>query len=181
MMNAKGTAIGAIACVALAACSQSSEPSPATVTPSPTAIPVEPDSGNGSGAPPIPGTTVARQTIRTMPARLRGDWHKDDLGRAPTAEDCDRRLRGSIDWDRLITVDENGFSYFETGGRIMEVHNRTEAMIDATFDTTYADTPTQARMDFALQNDGTMAVNDDDGDGRMSVKQYIRCPKGTGS
>ena len=114
---------------------------------------------------------------QTMPARLRGDWHKDDLGRAPTAKDCDPRLRGTIDWDRLITVGDGGYSYFETGGRILEVHNRTDTMIDATFDTTYADTPTSERRDFALQPDGTMAVNKDDGDGVMDVTQYIRCPE----
>ena len=179
MINARGTALGSIVCLMLAGCSQSSEPSPSTATPSPTARPVEPDSGNGSGAPPLP--EASQNFAETMPVRLRGDWHKDDLDRAPTIEDCDPRLRGTIDWDRLITVDENGYSYFETGGRIMEVHNRTDTMIDATFDTTYADTPTQARLDFALQSNGTMAVNEDDGDGRMSVKQYIRCPKGTGS
>ncbi|MDG6077898.1 hypothetical protein E3U23_01625 [Erythrobacter litoralis] len=167
------------ACLALAACSQSAETPPDTPTPSPTMMPVEPDGGNGSGAPPL--EAASQSTVKTMPSRLRGDWHKDDLGRAPGAEDCDPRLRGTIDWDRLITVDENGYSYFETGGRIMEVHNRTDTLIDATFDTTYADTPTQARLDFALQSNDTMAVNEDDGDGQMSTKQYIRCPKGTGS
>ncbi|WP_100260473.1 hypothetical protein [Qipengyuania seohaensis] len=113
----------------------------------------------------------------TMPQEMRGIWHKDILGRAPDTEECDPRLRGTIDWDRLITVRDSGYVYFEMSGRIMEVHNRTDTMIDATFDTTYADTPTSERRDFALQNDGTLAINLDDGDGAMQVVQYRRCPE----
>ncbi|MBX7513519.1 hypothetical protein K3179_03050 [Qipengyuania sp. GH38] len=112
-----------------------------------------------------------------MPQEMRGIWHKDILGRAPNAEECDPRLRGTIDWDRLITVRDSGYVYFEMSGRIMEVHDRTDTMIDATFDTTYADTPTSERRDFALQGDGTLAINLDDGDGTMQVVQYRRCPE----
>ena len=114
---------------------------------------------------------------RTMPSEMRGVWHKDDLGRAPTAQDCDPSLRGTIDWDRLMTVRGEGYSYFETGGRIMEVHARTDRMIDATFDTTYADTPTSERRDFALQPGGMLAVNADNGDGGKETTRYIRCPE----
>ena len=168
--------------LALAACAPGTEDAErAPAADSRERIPVEPDSGTGAGAPPIPETatrTAAPNTFaRTMPQGLRGDWHKDDLGRAPTKEDCDPRLRGTIDWDRLITVRDNGYSYFETGGRIMEVHNRTDTMIDATFDTTYADDPTSERRDFILQPDGTMAINNDDGDGILDVTQYRRCPR----
>ena len=138
------------------------------------------ESGSAETAAPVEQDaqdTAEKDFARTMPESLRGDWHKDDLGRAPTAEDCDPRLRGTIDWDRLITVREGGYSYFETGGRIMEVHNRTDTMIDATFDTTYADTPTSERRDFALQDDGSMAINLDDGDGTMNVVEYLPCPE----
>ena len=174
MIVTKNLLIAAACGVLVASCAnESGEPNPAE-----TMIPVEPDGGIGDGAPPIPSPASSQSLAKTMPVQLRGDWHKDDLGHAPTAQDCDPRLRGTIDWDRLITVNEGGYSYFETGGRIMEVHARTDTMIDATFDTTYADTPTSARQDFALQNDGTMAVNEDDGDGQMTVKEYIRCPEG---
>ena len=132
----------------------------------------------GMAEPPVATPTAQATLAKTMPVKLRGDWHKDDLGRAPTPKDCDPRLRGTIDWDRLITVDEGGYSYFEMGGRITTVHRRTDTMIDATFDTTYADTPTSERRDFALQPDGTMAVNRDDGDGVMEVTQYRPCPSG---
>lgn len=134
------------------------------------------ESGTVPEAGPSPATPD-RALATTMPADLRGDWHKDDLGRAPTDDDCDTRLRGTVDWDRLMNVRDDGYGYFETGGRIMTVHNRTNSMIDATFDTTYADTPTSERRDFALQDDGTLAVNADDGDGVMKVTQYRRCPE----
>ncbi|EDL49383.1 hypothetical protein [Erythrobacter sp. SD-21] len=126
--------------------------------------------------PPLSETRNA-PLAKTMPSAMHGDWHKDDLGRTPTPQDCDPRLRGNIDWDRLITVRDEGYSYFETGGRIMEVHARTDRMIDATFDTTYADTPTSERRDFALQPGGTLVVNADKGNGGMDVTRYIRCPE----
>lgn len=114
---------------------------------------------------------------KTMPTAMFGRWHTDDLGRAPTTADCDPELDATRDYDRLITVYQVGYGYFETGGRIIDVHARTDSMIDATFDTTYADTPTQARKDFALQANGTLAVNHDDGDGQAEVTQYRRCPE----
>ncbi|NVD45548.1 hypothetical protein [Qipengyuania atrilutea] len=142
-----------------------------------TRMPVEPDGGIGDGAPPIAASTASASFAKTMPVRLRGDWHKDDLGRVPEAEDCDPRLRGTIDWDRLVTVDEGGYSYFETGGRITDVHGRTDTMIDAAFDTTYADTPTSTRRNLTLQSDGTMTVREEDGNGQPTIKKYIRCPE----
>lgn len=128
---------------------------------------------------PTPSVSESQNAplAKTMPSAMHGDWHKDDLGRAPTAQDCDPRLRGTIDWDRLMTVRDEGYSYFETGGRIMEVHARTDRTIDATFDTTYADTPTSERRDFALEGGGTLAVDADNGDGGMDVTRYIRCPE----
>ncbi len=139
-------------------------------------MPVEPDGGIGDGAGP-PDPLQDAEFEESMPQALRGSWRKDDLGRAPETADCDIYRPANQSRDRVVTVREGGYSHFETGGRIMEVHNRTDEMIDATFDTTYADTPTSARKDFALQPDGTMAVNNDDGDGRMDVSTYRRCPE----
>lgn len=136
--------------------------------PAGTPVPAAPESAQ------VPGADLAQ----TMPRSLRGDWHRNDLGRAPDAADCDERLRGTIDWDRLITVRETGYSYFETGGRIVDVHARTDSMIDATFDTTYADTPTSERRNFALQPDGTLAVSHETGEGTTDVAEYRRCPEG---
>ncbi len=162
----------------LAACGQAPEAAPAEVE---TAIPVEPDGGIGDGAPPPDGT--ARQPddsdtlAATMPQTLRGQWREDDLGRAPRAEDCNQTSQSNRNFGKVLTVRADGYSLFESGGRIMTVHQRTDTMVDATFDTTYADTPTSARQDFAIQADGTLAVNDDDGDGTPSVTQYRPCPE----
>ena len=112
----------------------------------------------------------------TMPAAMLGRWHEDTLGHAPTAVDCDPESDATRDYDRLITVRETGYGYFETGGRIMEVHDRNDRMIDATFDTTYADTPTQARKDFSLQANGSLVVQYDSGEESETIR-YQRCPE----
>ena len=112
-----------------------------------------------------------------MPPAMMGRWHINNLGRAPKAADCDPERDATRDYDRLITVREGGYGYFETGGRIADVHNRSDRMIDATFDTTYADTPTSERRVFALQPDGSLAVKTVGGDGVMNVTQYFRCPE----
>ena len=159
--------------LSLAACgSAEEEPAEPVSNPSEAAETQSAPSPQTAEADPEPASFA-----RTMPQEMRGIWHKDILGRAPDAEECDPRLRGTVDWDRLITVRDTGYVYFEMSGRIMEVHNRTDTMIDATFDTTYADTPTSERRDFALQSDGTLAINLDDGDGTMQVVQYRRCPE----
>ena len=161
-----------VATLALVACNRAADDADA-VQPGPS------PSAQRSQAPVAqPTAEPARQDFaRTMPSGMRGDWHKDDLGRALQAQDCDPRLRGTIDWDRLITVTDTGYSYFETGGRITTVHDRSDTLIDATFDTTYADDPTSERRDFTLRPDGTMQVNAPAGDGRMATTRYIRCPR----
>lgn len=145
------------------------------------AVPVQDQSLSDEASTPEPSPTPSQSDgqsfAKSMPAEMLGDWHKDDLGHAPTAEDCDPRLRGTIDWDRLMTVREGGYSYFETGGRIIEVHGRTDTTIDATFDTTYADDPTSERRDFALLPGGTLVVNADGGNGVRDIIRYRRCPE----
>lgn len=112
----------------------------------------------------------------TMPLAVRGQWRQNDLGRVPTSEDCNQSSQSNRNFGKVLTINVRGYSFFEDGGRIIEVHSKTDAMIDATFDTTYADTPTSARKDFALQSDGSLAVNNDDGDGRLDVIEFLRCP-----
>ena len=112
---------------------------------------------------------------KTMPSTMLGRWHIDDLGRPPTTEDCDLSRDGTRDYDRLMTVREAGYGYFETGGRIMEVHARTDEMIDATFDTTYADEPTSARVKFTRRGDGPLAVQDESG--QLETDLYRPCPE----
>lgn len=163
------------AALALAACSQDPQ--------APVDSDVAPENADDDEIVQASETSLADTTREgpaaqqdTMPAAMHGRWHQDDLGRAPTAADCDPARDATRDYDRLITVREGGYSYFETGGRIMEVHDRTDRMIDATFDTTYADTPTQARKDFALQADGSLVVQGDSGE-ESEPTRYQRCPE----
>ena len=155
--------------LALAACAASDEPADETM------IPVEPDGGIGDGATPLAEPTDERAS-RTMPAALRGQWREDDLGRDPTEEDCDQTSSTNQNFGKVLTVRADGYSLFEEGGEIAEVHNRSDRMIDATFAVPTPNGTTPRRKDFALQSDDTLAVNDDDGDGRMSVTQYRPCP-----
>ena len=128
-------------------------------------------------AVPSPAATSTERTAfaSTMPEAVRGQWRENDLGRDPTREDCNQTSQSNSNFGKVLTVDAGGYSVFEDGGRIIDVHNRTDDMIDATFDTTYADTPTRARKDFALQSNGSLAVNNDDEDGRAKSIEYLRC------
>ncbi|MXO87011.1 hypothetical protein GRI38_13335 [Altererythrobacter aurantiacus] len=163
--------------LALAACSPATEEALGDAEAGEEMIPVEPDGGTGAGAPPLPTDTQAEaeEFAQTMPNAIRGTWREDNLGRAPTAEDCNQTSTTNRNFGKVLTIREDGYSLFETGGDIIEVHNRTDEMIDATFNTSYGDRPSRARKDFALQPGGTLAVNNDDGDGRLSVTQYRRC------
>ncbi len=112
---------------------------------------------------------------KTMPAALHGVWRQDDLGGAPTAEDCNQTSASNKNFGKVMTVRADGYSLFEDGGRIIETHNRTDETIDATFDTTYADTPTKARRNFVMQPAGTLVVTDLGG--TSPTVEYRPCPK----
>ena len=169
--------------LALAACgSDETVPTDERDEVAPTVSPADQDtSGATDSAGSEPDDAVEEpaedEVAQTMPRAVRGQWRENDLGRDPTREDCNQTSSTNRNFGKVLTVRADGYSLFESGGRIIEVHNRTDAMIDATFDTTYADTPTTARKDFALQPGGSLAVNDDDGDGRLSVTEYLRCPR----
>lgn len=127
--------------------------------------------------PTLPETaTVSMASAGTMPEAVRGQWRENDLGRDPTREDCDQTSQSNNNFGKVLTINARGYSLFEDGGRIIEIYSRTDDSIDATFDTTYADTPTQARRSFALQSQGRLAVKDVQGDGRLDASEYLRCP-----
>ena len=117
---------------------------------------------------------ASRAWSRTHPA-LHGVWRQADLGGALTAEDCNQTSASNKNFGKVITVRPDGYTLFEDGGRIIEVHNRTDETIDATFDTTYADTPTKARRNFVMQPDGTLVVTDLGG--TSPTVEYRPCPK----
>jgi len=122
-------------------------------------------------------TSIKRTaSTSTMPAAILGQWRQDDLGRDPTGEDCNQSSQSNGNFGNVLNVYARGYSVFEDGGRIIDVHRRTDATIDATFDMTYADTPTQARRNFALKPNGSLVVSDDEAAGRPDVTAYLRCP-----
>lgn len=125
---------------------------------------------------PAPISSEPTASPGTMPEVVRGQWRESDLGRDPTREDCDQTSQSNSNFGKVLTVNAGGYSLFEDGGRIIDVHSRTDNSIDATFDTTYADTPTRARRSLALQPTGALAVNDNYGDGRSDLTEYLRCP-----
>ena len=125
--------------------------------------------------PSSPPSRPNDQMAATMPTSLRGEWREDDLGRTPTLEDCNQTSPTNRNFGKVLTVRPEGYNLFESAGIIMQIHDRSRNMIDATFDTTYADISTQARREFALRSNGTLLVNDD-ADGRLSVTRYVRCP-----
>lgn len=112
----------------------------------------------------------------TMPEAVRGQWRENDLGRDPTREDCNQTSQSNRNFGKVLTITAEGYSLFEEGGRIIAVHSRSDESIDATFDTTYADTPTRARRSVALQSKGALAVTDDYGGGRVDLTEYLPCP-----
>lgn len=133
------------------------------------------ETGRAGHGPAVDSTRRADLT-QSMPVAFRGHWRENDLSRDPTHEDCNQTSQSNRNFGKVLTINAEGYSLFEDGGRIIDVHGRSEHMIDATFDTTYADTPTRARKDFALRSDGSLAVNRDDEDGRPDVTEYLRCP-----
>lgn len=125
---------------------------------------------------PAPTSIDRSSSDSTMPQAIRGQWRVNDLGRVPTSEDCNQTSQSNRNFGKVLTVNAGGYSAFEDGGRIIEVHSRTENVIDATFDTTYADTLTSARKEFSLQPNGLLYVNNDDEDARPDATEYLRCP-----
>ena len=138
---------------------------------------VEPDGETRRTAPvPRPSSNEPTASPGTMPEAVRGQWRENDLGRDPTRDDCNQTSQSNNNFGKVLSVNAGGYSLFEDGGRIIDVHSRTDDSIDATFDTTYADTPTRARRSLALQSTGALAVKDDYGDGRSDLTEYLRCP-----
>ena len=78
---------------------------------------------------------------------------------------------------KILTIRANGFSRFEDGGRLIRVQERDSSRIRATFDTTYADTPTQGEFVFDAQDNGQTLIERQYGDGAQpGVLRYRRCP-----
>lgn len=127
-------------------------------------------------APPTSAASERAILTRSMPEAVRGQWRENDLARAPLTEDCNQTSQSNKNFGKVLSINADGYTLFEDGGQIIDVHSRTDTMIDATFDTTYADTPTRARRNFTLQPSGSLVVHDDEEDWRHQVTEYVRCP-----
>ena len=112
---------------------------------------------------------------RSIPAAIRGKWRLTD-GPAPTAARCDETADGNI--GKVLLVRADGFSIFETGGRLEAVADRSPGMIRATYDTTYADEPTTGDITFRVDPVAkTLTMIDNDApDEPFGTRVYKRCP-----
>lgn len=111
----------------------------------------------------------------TMPAGIRGKWRRSTDASVTLAECVDS---ASTNMGLLLTIRSDGFSRFEDGGRLIRVHERDSNRIRATFDTTYADTPTQGEFLFEAQAAGQTLIERQYGDGaQLGILRYRRCPQ----
>ena len=112
-------ACGLVACSAGEDATSPAPDAAATETP----IPVEPDGGIGDGAGPPEGLPASDDGseaeepsafAKTFPVAIRGKWRETD-GAAVTRAQCDGYQQENM--GKVLTVREDGYSYFETGGQ----------------------------------------------------------------
>ena len=156
-----------------------------------TPMPVEPDGGIGDGAPPLEDMVLGQESglpnsdeaaeegsqdalPKSFPTALRGKWRETE-GAAVTKAQCDGYQQDNM--GKVLTVRADGYSYFETGGRFIEVKLREPGRIRAVFDTTYADEPTRDELEFSVDPVArTLTVRNFD-TGERSTTMYRRCPR----
>ena len=145
-------------------------------------MPVEPDGGIGDGAPPLEEMVLGQEAgedeepsafAKTFPVAIRGTWRQTS-GAKPTAAQCDGTR--SPNMGKVLTVREDSYSYFETGGRFIAISDRAPGHIRAVFDTTYADEPTRDELEFRVDPVArTLTVENFDA-GEEGTTVYRRCP-----
>ena len=133
--------------------------------------------GLGSSASTPSSVVVTRDSpplSLTMPAGIRGKWRRSTEASVIPAECVDS---ASANMGLILTIRSDGFSRFEDGGRLIRVHERDSGQIRATFDTTYADTPTQGEFLFKTQDNGQTLIERQYGYGAQpGILRYRRCP-----
>lgn len=154
---------------------------PAEVTVGSATFKAEPgEQAGGLDSPPSTpsSTAVTRDSpplSLTMPAGIRGKWRRSTEASVTPAECVDS---ASANMGLILTIRSDGFSRFEEGGRLIRVHERGSSQIRATFDTTYADTPTQGEFVFEAQDNGQTLIERQYGDGAQpGILRYRRCPQ----
>ncbi len=112
----------------------------------------------------------------SVPEPIQGSW-RESQGKVVTAAECLQTSGHEANFGKVLTVRPDGFSFFEAGGRLLEIKERSANRIRATFDTTYADTQTQGEYVFDAQDNGTMLIVREYGDhARPGPIRYLRCP-----
>lgn len=152
----------------------------ATATPSPE--PATSPSGSPQPSQSASPTKELRQA-QTIPRPLRGKWREvpprepgdTSMQRKVTTAQCDNSDYANA--GKILNIRDTNFGFFEQGGRLLKIHERSDTRIRATFDTTYADTPTQMDYIFDAQDGGTSLVMREYGKGaRPGPFLYKRCP-----
>jgi len=124
---------------------------------------------------PLPaGATSASASAVNIPRSIQGSWRETDAD-SVTAAECAPTRNGNF--GKVLTVRKDGFSFFETGGRLLDVKERSANRIRATFDTSYADTPAQGEFVFDVQDGGKVLTMREYGDAaEPGPIRYLRCP-----
>ena len=186
----KKTSVVLLSALALAACSQDASAPVETEVQADTVAEAE-TTGEGDRSLGDPaGDSVTRPAAGTrdgedveepsafeqsIPQAIRGKWRETD-GPAPTAAQCDGTADGNI--GKVLEVRADGFSIFETGGRLLAVADRSAGMIRATYDTTYADEQTRGDITFRVDPVAkTLTMIDNDApNAPYGTRIYKRCP-----
>lgn len=161
--------------------------SPTTAPPPTTAVPTTatPTTAPSTSVVPTTTPTTAPPTSAapvtpveaSFPDIMRDTWRESE-GDSVTADECRTDNEAVENFGRVLTIRADGFGYFETGGLLLEAHERTEVRFEATFDTTYADTPTEDRLVFELGDGSDVLTVTDAADG-ATIGRYVRCPAPT--
>lgn len=181
----------ALAMIACSAADTDNSAAPGANTPAPSVetghIPIAIDRGRiiGGGAarpyaapwpglfPDDDGPTAQNAPPRSFPAAIRGKWREKEDGPATSAQ-CDGFLRDNI--GKVLTIRDDSFTFFETGGRFVNVSEREPGRIRALFNTSFGDDPTQDELEFNVDTGSkTLIVRNFDTDEHFT-RTYRRCP-----
>lgn len=111
----------------------------------------------------------------TMPRAMQGTW-RESVGARVTAPECD--VTDQANRGKVMTVSDEGFAYFDTGGRIATVAEREENRIRATFANASPDTPGETTLVFEAQDGGeTLIMTRVGEDAAAEPVRYLRCPE----
>ena len=139
--------------------------------------------GGGTGRPyaaPWPGLfpdeeeTTGRDTLpKSFPAAIRGKWRETE-NTAATEMQCDGYLSENI--GKVLTIRDDGYTFFEPGGRLVSVSEREPARIRGLFNTKFGSDPSPDELEFSIDPASeTLTVQNFDTDEQF-MRTYRRCP-----